>query len=255
MSVSVLSSVENKVYFRVRLRLKLRDRILAGIPANDDILDWFMEKRHMSEEAKAEFKARVEGGLLTEDEQEEIKETSKCVFERDRDGDLCVWHGNFKAMLREIFVTLGITQKAPKRRGKGKDGEEDKSGAAGGRQTMQHGIHVDPLRVKFMRDGKTIKVADGAIDKVKHITDASGKRSAIGRHEYVDQPEMVVEFKWPADGVIDEDDMKKALAVCQDDGVGACRSQGFGKFDVVEWTVLNAPKKEKNKQELAELAG
>lgn len=73
---------------------------------------------------------------------------------------------------------------------------------------------------------------------MKHIKDAAGQRTALGRHDFIFRPEMTIYLKWPASGVFSDDEMKKALSVCEEDGLGASRSQGFGKFEVIEWTVV-----------------
>lgn len=268
MSTSILAPYNDQLFYKVRLRIKFRDRILGGIPKGGKPLDYFMDAKHMSDAEKEDFKKRISDGLISEDEKTAIKEMSWCQFERDRAGNLCLWHGNIKAMMREIFVTFGLTQRRPnmKKVGikKAKGAEEgeplvpEKGPSSGGRQTLQHGVHVDPVRIPFERvidDKRTfIKVKDSVadvpgeyaekvefIDKVKHIKDMSGVRSALGRHDVIDQPEMTIYLKWPADGVFTEDDMKKAWSACEDDGLGACRSQGYGKFDVLEWEVINDP--------------
>ncbi len=250
-SVSVLDDVSNVIYTRYRVRIRYRDQVLGGVPKSGNSLEWYLNEKFSSDEEKADFKRRVESGALSDDEKAEIREASWNTFERDRNGNLCLWHGNFKACLREVFVTLGLTQKFPIKATKAKEAKSAKVGgakpassegpvlvpardpSAGGRQTLQHGVHVDPLRLVFLRDNQPIKIADGYVDKVKHITDAAGKRSALGRHDYIDQPEIEMVLKWPTASVFTIDDMKKALAVAQDDGLGACRSQGIGKFDVI----------------------
>ncbi len=238
MGISVLEEQAKALYTKVKIRIRFRDRILAGIPKHGDMLDYYMKARHMSDREKDDFKARTEKGELSPEEKEQITSTSWCQFERNAEGHLCLWHGNVKAMLREIFVTLGLTQKKPSL--KKAEKEEDKGPSAGGRQTLQHAVHVDSgypdsLRIPFERDGKLISEPDGSVDKVKHIKDAAGQRSALGRHDYLEKVEMQIILKWPTKSVFTEDDFKKVLALCQDDGLGACRSQGNGKFDVISY--------------------
>lgn len=281
MGKSVLEDVAKDLFYVVRLKLEFRDKMLAGIPRNESMLDYFMNAKHMSDAEKADFQKRVETGALSDEEREALKETAWCCFEPDLDGYLTIWHGNLKAMLREVFVTLGLTQKAPKKRSAAKETE----GAAGGRQTLQHAVHVDgyldptaakdhpnfrSVRVLIEKHGKPIRVVDGQyqmaetdkvdangkkiveigfMDKVKHIQDASGKRSALGRHDFVDRPELNITIKWPVGSVFDMDDMKKAFALAQENGLGACRSQGYGKFDCTAWEVLNAPVAKKKAKE------
>lgn len=276
MAVSALQKENDELFFKVRLVIQFRDLVLAGIPKAGNPLDYFMSARHMSDEEKADFKKRIQDGQLSEDEKNQIKEMNWCTFERDHAQNLCMWHGNLKAMMREIFTTFGLTQRRPNTKkpgAKGKKGTTDetpliaeKDPSAGGRQTFQHGVHVDPIRIPFERrdaDGKVhyIKVAEvdtevvnaptddhyvealEFVDKVKHIKDMNGTRSALGRHDKLLGVCMTIYLKWPARGVFDNNDMRKAWAACQDDGLGACRSQGFGKFDVIEWEVINDPTK------------
>jgi hypothetical protein len=233
---SIFEEELKKLVYTATVRIKFRDAVLAGVPKNEDVLTYFMEARHMSEAEKDDFKKRVMGGTLTEDEKDEIKETGWCVFEPDCDGNLCLWHGNIKAMLREIFVTTGLTQKKPNTK-KAVEGGDGPAPCAGGRQTFQHAVHVDPLRILFTKDKNTIKSPDGRKDRVKHISDASGKRSALGRHDFISQPEMEFFLKWPRKSIFTIDDIKNSLALAQEDGLGACRSQGFGKFDVTFFEV------------------
>lgn len=256
--VSVLSDFSEQLYARVKLTLQFREKMLAGLPSNEEMLDYFVKAKQMSDAEKEDFIARIQGGALSEDEKAEMKETSWTVFERDREGHLCVWHNNIKAMLRECMTTLGVfIEKRPSL----KKGEE----AAGGKQTYQHGLVVEENRVKLLSDfeyqkqpdGKLKKVSLGAykpmtrphgyIDRVKHISDASGKRSALGRHDFVDEARLVFVLKWVDTGVYSIDDLKRVWAACQEDGLGACRSSGYGRFDCIEWEVLKAPKPRKAK--------
>ena len=232
--MSVLQSEVKDLYCCVQLRLRFRDRIYGGLPKHGDMLDYYTTAKHMSDAEKADFKKRVAAGELTDEEKAEIKETGWCQFEVDNQRRLCIWHGNIKALLREVFSTIGLTQK-PWEKSSVKD---KKDGYAGGRQTLQHAVHVDPLRPIFLKNGKSITKPDGYVDKVKHISDASGTRSALGRHDYIEQPELDIVIKWPKKSCFKIEDMRKAWALAQDDGLGACRSQGQGKFDVVVWDVL-----------------
>ena len=230
MSKSILQKYSDEAFHVRKITIKFRDKILAGIPRNGDTLDFFMNARHMSDKDKQDFELRIKQGEITEEEKAEIKETAWCVFEKDHEEQLTVWCGDFKAMIREIFVCMGLTQ----RRTSKNKGEE----SAGGRQHLQHTVSIDPLRVPFERDGKALTKPDGYVDRIKHIADAAGKRSALGRHDYVDKAEMTFTIRWPkvgADKIITEDDMKKVFAMAQEDGLGACRSQSMGRFDVTAW--------------------
>jgi hypothetical protein len=242
----------------VLVRIRFRDKVLAGVPKNGNPLDYYVNSKHMSDEEKADFVERVKQGEVTPEEKEEIKETSCLQFEKDHDGDLCIYHGNIKALLREIFVCTGLSAlraKGAAKKGKGKneilpdgtpaDSEiagSDKFDAvhsrAGGRQNLGHMIHIDPVHVKIMKDGKPTQNPDGVLPKVKHFPSPTGPKSALGNHDFFEYAEMEFVMKWYKGGIHNHEQVKLAMALAQDDGLGACRSQGFGKFDIVKWETL-----------------
>ena len=248
---SVLDDVE--IYEKRQVTIAFEDKILAGCPKKGDMLAFYMEAKHMSDAEKEDFKKRIEDGDLTDEEKEEQKETNWTIFEKDAEGFLVIWHNNVKALLRECATTLGLTQirysgntaKAkPKKAKKGEEAEvvplepekaEVKEAHAGGRQTFQHGLQIDPLRIRILKDGQPIQRPDGFVDRVKHIQDAGGKRSAIGRHDYVERPTLTFTLMWPLNGAFKEEHIKKMLKLAEKDGVGASRSQGFGTFVVTEF--------------------
>jgi CRISPR/Cas system CSM-associated protein Csm4 (group 5 of RAMP superfamily) len=250
MAKSVLEDVCDTIYTKVDIEVELRDKLLAGIPQSGDMLDYFLKTKFQSQDEKEDFKLRVQKGALTDEEKEEMKETSCCVFEKDHDGDLCIWHGNVKAMIREICSVTGMFM------GKRASSKKDNI-KGGGRQNYQHFMFVDPLRPKFLsnfyyNDAGEKKVLNewepmqnphGYVDRIKIIKDASGQRTALGRHAFVDNVRLKFRVKWGDLNVYSLDDIKKIFAVAQDDGLGASRSQGFGKFDVIKFEVTKPKKK------------
>jgi len=263
---SVLSDIVLDEVNRVRIVLEFRDKLLSGIPQSGDMLDYFIKMKQMSDQEKEDFILRIQKGAMTDDEKAEMKETSWTTFEKDKDGFCCLWHNNIKAMLREICSVTGTFMS---KRASSKKGEE----RSGSKQTFQHGFNVkgtegDGLRIRILTngvyaraekrgeepkwmpfpDGKyvPVKQAHGYVDRIKHISDASGKRSAIGRHDFFEKARLQFEVWWLANGNYDVDDLKKLFALAQDDGLGASRSQGLGQFDVIEFTVIKEhPKKKK----------
>lgn len=234
--MGVLDDYVAEAFITRKVTIVFKDKLLAGLPARGDALDFWIAQKHMSEEDAKVFKTRIAAGLLTDDEREEITNTSRCIFERDAQGKLVVWHGNVKAMLREVFTTIGLTQKAP--------GREKSNPSAGGKQVVQHMVHVSPLHIPVCRNGEQLSQPDGLFPKVKHIEDKAGRRSALGEYEYVLHGEMTFTVRWPAgwkkerDGsIFTEDEIKRVFACAQLDGLGASRSQGHGTFEVTKWEV------------------
>jgi hypothetical protein len=244
MSKSVLEADEPKVYDKVNITIQFRDKVLSGIPQNGDMLEYFLRTKFATDAEKEDFTARMKAGTLTQEEQDELKNTNCQQFERDADGNLCIWHGNLKAMLREVFTTLGFTQWPCIKTKKG--GREF---SAGGKQVMQHGVFVDPARILFHAPMKNVidpsimqfnpyQKADGTLTKPVHIEDQAGKRTALKAQEYLEQPFLSFTCKWLAKRTFDVKDLRQAFLVCQDDGLGASRSQGYGTFDVIKWDVI-----------------
>lgn len=224
----------SRIFATATVKIRFKDKILAGVPKNEDVLEFWMSKKMMSDSEKESFRARVKAGEVTEAEEAEIAETNQLVFERTPEGVPCVWHAQVKAMLRECFTCLGYTQKRHTKVSDKGDLAEKPSVYVGGKNTLQHCVHVEPSWLAFERDCKPLAAPDGSVTRVKHIEGPMGPRSAIGRHEYFGPgTEMTFVLKWPAKGTFSLDEIKLALALAQDDGLGASRSQGFGKFEVV----------------------
>jgi len=231
MAPSILSQLKENFKDRMTVTVEFIDKVYGGIPKCKKSLDYFMQERCMSDEQKKSLEERLSIQGMTDEEKRIAMDLNWNVFEKDLQGNCCLWTGNIKAMLREIFTTLGLTQK------RHKSGED---AHAGGKQTLQHGVSVcscnpgDYLRIPFLIDGKSQAASQGYDDRIKHIEDKAGKRSVIGRHDYFVTPTMQFVLSWPRDGVYSAADIIKALCFCEDDGLGACRSQCFGQFKVIK---------------------
>jgi hypothetical protein len=270
MGKSVLESIVLEENNRVGITLEFRDKVLSGIPQSGDMLDYFIKMKQMSDEEKEDFILRIQKGAMTDDEKSEMKETSWTTFEKDREGFCCLWHNNIKAMIREICSVTGTFMKKKANSTKGEE-------RPGGRQTYQHGFnlhalpeHGDDLRIRILTNGEyaraekrgepalwkpfahgnyvPVKTPHGYVDRIKHISDASGRRSAIGRHDFFEKARLKFEIWWVNNGTYSVDDLKKLLALGQDNGLGASRSQGMGRFDVTEFTVIQEHPKPKKKE-------
>ncbi len=231
------SVLDNDLFQSVDVRIRFRDKILGGIPKQGSPLDYYITQSQMSDADAADFRARIKAGELTDEEKDAIKETNWCCFESDSAGHLCIWHGNIKSMLKEAFVALNLTKKLTKKGNLWKDSVKTHG--------LQVGVHVEPLRPLFVNvDGKNRCDPDGAMDKVKHVDGKFGEKvSALGRHDYFECADLAFSLRWLDDGPFDIDDITKAMTLCQDIGLGASRSQGHGKFDVVAFDVVDRKRK------------
>lgn len=66
-----------------------------------------------------------------------------------------------------------------------------------------------------------------------------GPRSSLKLFDYIDQPTITFRLRVLNDGVFKEEMLKSILEYCQENGLGADRSQGFGQFDIVSFEKMS----------------
>jgi hypothetical protein len=72
---------------------------------------------------------------------------------------------------------------------------------------------------------------------VGHLSGPSGPRSTLGNYEYVEQPNIEFRVLVLRDCVSAEQ-WRDIWCHAQENGFGTLRSQGYGRFDVVQWECL-----------------
>ncbi len=151
-----------------------------------------------------------------------------------------------KAGLKEAAVTTG-QQRDP--------------GNRGSRQVWQTGVIVtEPGRDDFHSDGKIrfedengnpVTEPDGTLEAVVHVWTPQGPRTSIKLNDYVNEGRRIRFRIWVLDlprekRDIDDEYMASVLANMQMGGLGADRSQSFGRFKVIEFVRHEAAAKKKN---------
>jgi hypothetical protein len=80
---------------------------------------------------------------------------------------------------------------------------------------------------------------DGIEMVVGHVSGPQGPRSTLGYHEYVRQAEITFDVLVTRDSI--EQKWWPALWThMEENGLGALRSQGYGRFDVLEWEAIDS---------------
>ena len=79
---------------------------------------------------------------------------------------------------------------------------------------------------------------DGVELVIGHIVGPHGPRSTLGYHEYVNR--AILDF----DVLVARDSIQEEWWVdlwvhMEENGIGALRSQGYGKFDLLKWEKVN----------------
>ena len=157
------------------------------------------------------------------------EEKSWNTFRADAERGCYVECRQIKALFKEAATMLRLTT--------------DKRGS---KQILQHGFEVkapgggDRLYLGFVEtDERKLPYSEGPI----HVQTAQGPRTAIKRVDYVEEATIDFEVWVLATHAsetrhIGEEDVVAMLTFGQENGFGADRSQGCGKFDVRKFVVM-----------------
>jgi len=215
------------VYKRYHVTIKFRDKILGGIPVAKELLEPWLRGRGVPEgevEPLAEKVAEEVGAV----EAAEKIEKAWTTFKKDNKG-MYIEERQIKGLLREAAFVLRLTAKR------------------GLRDTIAHGVFTEPDKIYLSRDfGEILLVPDGAIETPIHVMTAQGPRSSLKRQDYAEHAEIefVLKVGGPPRGeqTITEKNLEELWEHAQDIGLGASRSQGYGKFNVEWYEIVEASK-------------
>lgn len=228
---------EREHWRKLRVVIKLRDKLHAGKPAQLDAAKAMLAARGLGEVVEAREQARP-----VDERAEEVVDEGLCEFAR-RSGKPGIWFpsNNLKSMIKENWSVLGFRMDAtaPSKRGEKADSEDGKPSERKKLQGSRGAIH-EGLFVKscVADDGDWIRLGDapsGIDQAVAHTMGPKGPQASIKRNEYVEQVEIAFEV-WIARAVaqkLPDESIAHMLLHAQEHGTGANRSQGFGRFDII----------------------
>jgi CRISPR/Cas system CSM-associated protein Csm4 (group 5 of RAMP superfamily) len=213
-----------RLYDVYRITIAVREQICGGKPQNDELLaDHIRRKTGYNDELT---KKQLENAKIMGEEG--LRELTDEKLEKARTGFLSDGKGLYidtyqlKAMIKQSAQMLGIYKKK-----------------RGTKNMCAEGCEVKgPDHESRVYLG--VKVPDGTDENVVHAMTPQGPISGIKHVDYVRKPKLTFEV-WvlktaPAETRhISEDDLVEILTFSQENGVGADRARGMGKFDVVEF--------------------
>lgn len=217
----LLKDAEESHWRKLRVVIKLHDKMLAGKPKSLDAANAMLKARGLddfmvtAETITDPVELERMAGRVATDE-------GLCEFVR-REGRPGIWipSNNLKAGLKENWSVLGLRVKVRGSRGALAEGVFVVGEG--------EGAEADWIRVGDAPDGEHVAIA--------HTDSKTGPVSSIKRHEYVMAPTLTfVIMMANAESVSDklsDDELASVLVHWQAHGTGAGRSQGFGRFDVV----------------------
>ncbi len=229
----------SRLWTRYRGQLQFRDKVMGGTPMNPQVIEgWLRSKTGVTAEEEVQSmmqRTMVELGTWRPDmTQEELDEAARQVaalkettgFKIDPEGGLYIEQRQLKAALKESTNILyagekwGATKKGPK-------------------QFLTERVFVSPDHLSLGR-----MEPDGVELVIGHIVGPQGPRSTLGYHQYVLRP--IIDF----DVLVARDSIQEEWWIdlwthMEENGLGALRSQGYGKFDLLSWEKVdllsNAP--------------
>lgn len=206
------------LYDIYQVSIRMRERICGGVPKNPDLLrGWIAAKTEHNDSTTDEQEKAAREGLL-----EPTEEKSWNGFLSDPTHGLYVESRQVKALFKECATLLRITKEK-----------------IGSKQILQHGFEIkgpDHSQRVYLGTKTPTAYFEGPI----HVQTAQGPRTAIKRVDYVERPTLnfeiwVLQTEPNEKRHLGEKEVRLMLTLGQENGLGADRSQGHGKFDVIEF--------------------
>lgn len=206
------------LYNVFRVTVVFREWVCGGMPRNKDLIRAWVE-------AGTKYADEQTEKLIQENAELVVNEVAEKVwqgFPEDENG-LFIPARQVKAALKQSASLLGITKQK-----------------RGSKQVLAEGLEVKaPDGSDRIHLG--VKEPSGTYENAIHVMTAQGPRTALRRMDYVVAPRISFEvwvLKTAAQETrhIGENELVSILQHAQENGLGASRSQGYGKFDVVEFS-------------------
>jgi len=218
-------------FTKFRLKFEFRDKCFGGYPKSKELIGpWIKSRTGHEDELTAKQVSEAEEAMA----ESEMTDSVWTGFPGENiPPGVYLDNRAIKSGLRECFSVARIFTKR-----------------LGSKQIFQHAMVVDGLehqdRIYLKRDGKHLLKADNYIERPIHPDTAQGKRSALKRADYVEQAQVEFVLRiYATDSQekrhIGRKELEAALVLFQEDGLGADRSQSFGRFDVIELQELTVP--------------
>lgn len=217
-------------YYRVRIQY--RNKVMGPAPTDPKMIEaWIrkgmgindvLELRRLTVETAIELGYDVDPDATMDElfkAAEKMAGTKKTNgFKRHPEHGLYIEGRTAKAMLKEVVnikypsqaERWGLTRKAPT-------------------GFLAERVFVDPDDIYLSR-----WEPDGVLTVIGHVRTPKGERSTLAYVEYCAQPEIEFGIKVMDDCIL-ENQWRVIWAVAQENGLGAMRSQGYGRFDVLDF--------------------
>jgi hypothetical protein len=247
--VGIFDTQASDMFTTYAARIRFRDRLMGGVPKNPKIIEgWLRSKAGIEQEEeirRALLRTLLEvGAEVTPDMTfEELEKASEgLAAQRQTNGfkigeqGLYLESRTVKAMLKEsvnILYPHGSGKWGVRKTVDRKTGEEKDTGGKGAKSFVAERVFVNPDRLWL---GRT--EPDGVEMFIGHVMGPKGPQSTLTYHEYVEGAVIDLEIMVLRDEVRAEY-WPEIWVHAQENGLGALRSQGFGRFDIERWEKIS----------------
>jgi hypothetical protein len=225
------------VFTTYHARLQIRDLIMGGTPIDRKVIQsWIRTKTGLTDDSEElrqlTLQAMKDMGLVGDGSTfQEAVESSEAVaeskhgvgFRRDPGKGLFLESRCVKAMLKECANIWFASVRSQK------FGAAEKQGA---KNYFAEHVFITPDKIWLGVSEPT----DSHLF-IGHTTGPSGPQSNLTLYEYVRRPILEFDVRVVGDG-IKPDDWGRVWLTAQEVGLGSLRSQGFGTFDIEEWSLV-----------------
>ncbi len=214
-----------RLYNRWRVQCAFREWLVGGMPRNADLIEAWVKAGTGHNDDKTKKLIQENAELVVN----EVAEKMWTGFPEDKDG-IFLPTRQIKAMLKQSGSLLRLTEKK-----------------RGSKQILAEGLEVVAISTNGKpahRDRIRLPEVTGMHEQAIHVKTPAGPRSALKRFDYVSKPVLnfeiwVLKTDSKEKRHIGETELVDILTHGQENGLGASRSQGYGKFDVVEFQSLD----------------
>jgi hypothetical protein len=219
----------SQLFVRYSARLSFRDKLLGGVPKDPKLIEGWLRARAGIEDGqelrRAVLRTLSELGVdpTGDVSPDELALASDALVARRMttgfkrgDQGLYIEARQIKALLKESTnILFGAERWGPTRKGP--------------KSFLAERVFVQPDRVWL-----GTQQPDGLELVVGHLIGPSGPVSTLGYHEYVLRP--TIDFTvWVVRDLVTAAQWADVWVLAQELGLGALRSQGHGRFQLVHW--------------------
>lgn len=233
------------LYTVYKVRLRFRERIAGGTPKDPKVLEgWIASQAGLEQQAQLQMavtRAMQEQGAelpFTPEQaanmdpdawRKQVEEASVQVALQKQTNGFKTFEGTREPYIEQRAVKACIKEVTNILYAGGKWAQREGYKGKSPRSVVAERVFVEPDRISL-----GVAEPTGVELFIGHVNGPSGSNSTLTYFEYVYQAEVEFVVK-AAEDVVPADVWPRLWTLAEDNGIGALRSQGYGKFDVLAW--------------------